>query len=118
MGRLVEDDIEQWALEQLQGLGYRWVHGPEIEPKAGAPLRAYTDVLIASEVKAAIARLNPTLNEAQCEEVYRTLVNINHGSLIHDNRQWHQYLTQASTLKYSKAANAKAIWRVCWILMR
>ncbi len=107
MSKLVEDDIEQWALEQLQGLGYRWVHGPEIEPKAGVPLRAYIDVLIASEVKAAIARLNPVLNEAQCEEVYRTLVNINHGSLIHDNRQWHQYLTQGINIEVQQDGERK-----------
>lgn len=107
MSKLVEDDIEQWALEQLQGLGYRLVHGPEIEPKAGAPLRAYANVLITVEVKAAIARLNPTLNEAQCEEVYRTLVNINHGSLIHDNRQWHQYLTQGINIEVQQDGERK-----------
>ena len=46
MSKLVEDDIEQWAIEKLQGLGYRFVHGPDIEPKSGEALRAYTDVLI------------------------------------------------------------------------
>ena len=107
MSKLVEDDIEQWALAQLQDLGYRVVHGPDVEPKADAPLRAYTDVLMASEVKAAIARLNPVLNEAQCIEVYRTLANINQGSLIHDNRLWHQYLTQGINIEVQQEGARK-----------
>ena len=65
MSKLVEGDIEQWTIEQLHGLGYRFVHGPDIEPKSGEALRAYTDVLIASEVKTAIARLNPVLYETE-----------------------------------------------------
>ena len=107
MVKLVEDDIEQWAIEQLQDLGYRFVHGPDIEPKAAEPLRAYTDMLIASEVKAAIARLNPLLNEAQCDEVYRTLVSINHGSLIHNNRQLHQYLSAGINIEVQQQGERK-----------
>ena len=107
MSKLVEDDIEQWAIEQLQGLGYRFVHGPDIEPKSGEALRAYTDVLIASEVKAAIARLNPELNGSQCEEVFRTLQNINHGSLIRDNREWHKYLTQGINIEIQQNGQSK-----------
>ena len=107
MSKLVEDDIEQWAIEQLQGLGYRFVHGPDIEPKSGEALRAYTDVLIASEVKAAIARLNPELNQSQCEEVFKTLQNINHGSLIRDNREWHKYLTQGINIEIQQNGQSK-----------
>ena len=107
MSKLVEGDIEQWAIEQLQGLGYRFVHGPDIEPKSGEALRAYTDVLIASEVKTAIARLNPELNGSQCEEVFRTLQNINHGSLIRDNREWHKYLTQGINIEIQQNGQSK-----------
>lgn len=41
------------------------------------------------------------------EEVYRTLVNINHGSLIHDNRQWHQYLTQGINIEVQQDGERK-----------
>ena len=57
-----EDDLEQWALGELQGLGFTYVHGSALSPEADNPVReSFRDVLLLDRLEAAIRRLNPHL---------------------------------------------------------
>ena len=40
MTKMTESDIELMAIEQLEGMGYTYVYGPEIESKGSNPLRS------------------------------------------------------------------------------
>ncbi len=44
--KMTESDIELMAIEQLEGLGYTYVYGPEIESKGINPLRSYKQVIL------------------------------------------------------------------------
>lgn len=46
MAKMTESDIEVMAIEHLQGLGYEYVYGPDIEPSGINPLRSYQQVIL------------------------------------------------------------------------
>ena len=54
MTKMIESDIEQMVIEQIQGLGYTYVYGPDIEPKSSQPLRSYKQVILESKVLEAL----------------------------------------------------------------
>ena len=56
---MTESDIELMAIEQLEGMGYTYVYGPEIESKGSNPLRSYKQVILEAKVLEALQRLNP-----------------------------------------------------------
>ena len=57
-----EDDLEHWALEELQGLGFAYLHGSALSPEAEPPARdSFRDVLLLGRLDDAIRRLNPHL---------------------------------------------------------
>ncbi|OYQ85897.1 DEAD/DEAH box helicase [Wohlfahrtiimonas chitiniclastica] len=109
MTKIYEDDIEQMAVEELEKLGFEFIHGPDIEPKGSNPLRTYQDVLINEHVMDAIARLNPTLTEAQCAEVFRAITQIYSTSLISDNKTFHRLLTEGINLEVHQNGETKGL---------
>ncbi|MFD1807961.1 type I restriction endonuclease [Gemmobacter lanyuensis] len=67
-----EDDLEQWALGELQDLGFQYLHGSALSPEADDPVRdSFHDVLILGRLDAAIRRLNPHLPD----DAVRTALN-------------------------------------------
>lgn len=76
MTKMTESDIELMAIEQLEGLGYTYVYGPEIESKGTNPLRSYKQVILEDKVLDALQRLNPHLSQDKCTEALKQVTNI------------------------------------------
>jgi len=74
---MTESDIELMAIEQLEGMGYTYVYGPEIESKGSNPLRSYKQVILEAKVLEALQRLNPHLNEEKCIEALKQVTTCN-----------------------------------------
>ncbi len=95
MSRIAESDVEEAALHWLAEMGYTPVHGPSIAPEGATPERAsYGDVLLIGRVKAAIARLNPTLSAEAQAEVLAKLLHTETHALIEENRRLHRYFVE------------------------
>lgn len=109
MVSMIENDIEQLAIEQLQAQGYTFIHGPDIEPRSNHPLRQYRDVFIPEQVRNAIAHLNPSLSTEQCQEVYRKVNTIYSTSLINDNEAFHRLLTEGVNLEVTHHGETQGI---------
>ena len=57
---ITESEVEEAALEILEGLGYEIVHGPDIAPDgANLERQSYADVLLLDRLRRAIDQLNP-----------------------------------------------------------
>ncbi len=65
MTKMTESDIELMAIEQLEGMGYTYVYGPDIESKGSNPLRSYKQVILEAKVLEALQRLILHLSEEQ-----------------------------------------------------
>ena len=102
MAWMIENDIEQLAIERLQTLGYQYVYGPDIEPKSAHPLRAYTEVLLNDKVAEAIERINPKLTAEQCADAMRELKKVFSTDLIHSNKELHKLLVDGINIETLK----------------
>ena len=86
---MTESDIELMAIEQLEGLGYTYVYGPEIESKGSDPLRSYEQVILEAKVLKALKHLNPHLSEDKCVEALKQVTNIQSPDLLSNNQAFH-----------------------------
>lgn len=115
MTRLFEDDIEQYAIEELQALGYHYIHGPDIAPDGEFPEReSYGDVLLSERLKKAIDKLNPNIPEDARLDALRQVQRINSPDLLTNNEQFHVMLTDGIKVSYQKDGTTRGdiVWLV------
>ena len=92
---LAESHVEEAALAWLQELGYGVANGITIGPDGYKPERDnYGEVLLLDRVKAAIAKLNPSLTDETRAEVLAKLQQAETPSLVEENRRLHRYLVE------------------------
>ncbi|SCC78470.1 type I restriction endonuclease subunit R [Saliniramus fredricksonii] len=91
MAFATEDDLEQWALAELQGLGFTYSHGSELSPETDNPARqSYHDTILLPRLDAAIRRLNPSLPPEAVQTVLNRVRDTEFaGDLISENRRLH-----------------------------
>jgi type I restriction enzyme R subunit len=99
-GGFTESELEEAALEWLDGVGYAVAHGAEIAPGEAKPERDdYHEVLLARRLREALERLNPDLPPYLLEEAFRKLTRTESPSLIQNNRALHRMLTEGVTVE-------------------
>jgi type I restriction enzyme R subunit len=95
MPPVAESHVEIAALAWLAELGFATIAGPEIGPDGTQPERAsYGDVALVGRLRAAIARLNPSLSEDVRAAALAKLLQAVTPSLIDENRRLHLYLVE------------------------
>jgi len=100
---IAESHVEEAALAWLAELGYGTANGLEIGPDGSKPERgAYHDVVLAGRLRAAIARLNPTLAREVREEAFRKLLQTETPVLVEENRRLHRHLIEGVPLEVSR----------------
>ncbi|MDE2850548.1 MAG: type I restriction endonuclease subunit R [Acidobacteriota bacterium] len=96
-----ESEVEDAALEWLQGLGWQVAHGPNIAPAAGSSERAdYGAVVLERRLRDALDRLNPDLPAEALEDAFRKLTGPEGSSLEARNRAFHRMLVAGVTVEY------------------
>ena len=105
-----EDDLEQWALEELQGMGFDYVHGSALSPETDDPVReSFREVLLLPRMEDALRRLNPDLPD----EAIRTALNKVRdtefaGDLISENRRIHEVLIAGVPVSWFEGGTEKS----------
>ena len=99
-----ESHVEEAALAWLSELGYVTANGLDIGPDGDKPERAsYGDVLLVERLRAAIAKLNPTLNAETRAEVLAKLTQTVTPSLVEENRRLHRYMIEGVPVEVRRA---------------
>ena len=76
MTTLTEADVEAAALEWLAAIGWQVAHGPDIAPDTpGAERADYGQVVLERRLRAALARLNPSLPAAALDDALHKLTH-------------------------------------------
>ncbi len=103
MTKITENDIELWAIEELESLGWEYMQGGVIAPDGEAPERnAYSDVILKSRLQQAIARNNPHIPlEAQMEAI-KVIERIASPELMVNNQLFHELLSEGVPVEYRK----------------
>jgi type I restriction enzyme R subunit len=106
MNGISEDAVEQAMLEWLAGLGWNTAHGPDISPPdaktPGTERACYRDVVLASRLRDAIARLNPHIPSGARDDALRRILNPNVPGLVNANRQVHRWLVDGVPVEFQK----------------
>ncbi|MBC7365224.1 MAG: HsdR family type I site-specific deoxyribonuclease [Undibacterium sp.] len=90
---LNESIVEEAALEWFEQLGYTIGHGPHLAPGESAAERdSFGEVVLVGRLRAAIARLNPSIPADAQEEAFRKVLRVGTPSLTQTNRAFHKML--------------------------
>lgn len=108
--KITENDIELWAIEELESLGWKYIHGSLIAPdlpagKAGGkqPERnTFSDVILRGRLQDAIARNNPHIPDEAQQEALKVIERIASPELMVNNQEFHALLTEGVPVEYRK----------------
>jgi type I restriction enzyme R subunit len=115
---LAESVVEEATLDWFKELGYSVLFGPDIAPDEPAAERAtFGDVVLVERLRAALARVNPTIPADALEEVVRKVVNAGHASpsLFENNRRFHRLLVEGADVEYS-ARDGRIVHDKAWLV--
>ncbi|OIJ22022.1 DEAD/DEAH box helicase [Anaerobacillus alkalidiazotrophicus] len=80
--------VENRLIEQLQGMGYEYLHGPSLDSER----ETANDVILRGRLSNAIKRLNPWISEENSRKVMRSILHIEATSLMEANEKFHDML--------------------------
>ncbi|MCH8537634.1 MAG: HsdR family type I site-specific deoxyribonuclease, partial [Alkalimonas sp.] len=100
---MTEDQLEQEVLEWLSEVGYTPVNGYDIAPDGPAAERGdYMQPMLLERLKAAIARLNPTIPLVAQDDALVQLKELGIPALLSANRRFHNLLLSGVPVQYQK----------------
>ncbi len=115
MSKLTESAIETFAIEQLELLGYSYVHAPDIAPDGERSERAsYDDVLLTDRLERALKRVNPGMPAAVLRSALKEVERIHSPELLTNNETFHRLLTEGVNVSYQHngAERGALVWLV------
>ncbi|RCV65959.1 type I restriction enzyme, R subunit [Methanophagales archaeon] len=105
---ITESHIEEAALEILDGLGYKILHGPDISPDGENPERnSYETVVLVERLKEAIDKLNPTVPAEAKEQAVKQILRTESPKLEDNNKNFHNYLVNGVDVEYRHEGRIK-----------
>ncbi len=105
-GAILEDHLEQAALQWLSALGWQVAHGPDISPPdgktPGTERATYRQVILTARLRQAIRRLNPHVPAGAQDGALRQVLNLSIPGLLAANRQFNRWLVEGVPVEYQK----------------
>lgn len=115
MGKITENEIELFAIEELEKLGFQYLYGPEIAPDGEQPERSsFEEVLLTSRLESAVDKLNSRIPPAARADALRQFIQLSSPKLITNNEDFHRMLTEGITVNYQKdgAKRGGLVWLI------
>jgi type I restriction enzyme R subunit len=115
MTRITENTIEEFAIKQLERLGYEYIYAPDIAPDTDRAERtSYEDVLLTERLQSAICRINPHIPYDSQEDALKEIQRINSPELLNNNEAFHRMLTEGIKVSYQKEGNQRGdlVWLI------
>lgn len=107
---LNEDLIEMAFIDQLTGLGFEFLHGPEIAPDSDNPQRKNFDsVVLENELLKSIEILNPGVPESALHEAYQKVLSLGTEDIMENNERFHTYLANGVPVEFAKDGASKGV---------
>lgn len=113
--KITESEIEQFAVDLLEGQGFTYIYGPDIAPDSETPARrSFEDVFLLEKLRAAVARINPDIPTEAREDAIKQLQRISSPELIANNETFHRMLTEGITVTYQKGGDNRGdlVWLI------
>lgn len=95
MTKITENEIELFAIELLEKLGFEYIYAPNICPDSDTPMReSYSDVILKEKLQRSLEVINPSLNVDTINDAIKQLERLKTTELLNDNELFHQMLTE------------------------
>jgi len=91
--------VELPALEQLQRLGWGYIHGSELAPDASEQRQYYREVVLEKRLTQAVKRINPWINDENLRKVIREITHPQVATLIEANQLIWETLIQYQSVE-------------------
>lgn len=103
MTKITEDNIEYFAIEQLQVLGWVYIHGSIISPDGEKPEReSYEQIILVDRLRKAVSKINPHIPQEAQEQAIQKVLRIYSPDLLHNNETFHQLLVEKIKIPYQQ----------------
>lgn len=101
MKPVTESNIETFAIELLQNIGWEYLPGLAIAPGAEMEEReSFEQVLLVNRLRKAISRVNPLIPADAQEQAVQKILRIYSPDLLHNNEAFHQLLVEKIKIPY------------------
>lgn len=87
MTKITENEIELYAIELFEQLGYAYMYAPDLE-------RNYEEVLLKERLLGALEKINPSLHVSALQDAIKQLERIKSSELLRDNETFHKLLVE------------------------
>lgn len=95
MTKLTESNIEEFAVELFEQLGYKYFYGPDIAPKGEMMLReSLEEVVLKDALRSAVYRINGELPKEVCDEAVNQVLRIASPDVLANNEVFHRMMTE------------------------
>ncbi|MBU0561846.1 MAG: DEAD/DEAH box helicase, partial [Bacteroidetes bacterium] len=120
MKKIIESEIERFAIDQLEHQGYQYIYAPDIAPDASTSSaskperKTFEDVLLIERLHEAVGRINPRVRAEAREEAVKQIQRINSPELIANNEAFHRMLTEGIKVIYQKEGKSRGdlVWLI------
>ncbi|MBP1593230.1 MAG: box helicase [Bacteroidetes bacterium] len=103
MKPITEDKIETFAIEELQSIGWEYVHGLAIAPRAEQAEREnFEQIILIDRLRKSVAILNPDIPQDAQEQAIQKVLRIYSPELLHNNETFHQLLVEKVKIPYQQ----------------
>src|SRR4030067_498443 len=103
MTKLTESDIELFTIEELERLGYKFLHGPDISCDGlFSERQSYSDIILTGRLRTAIHKLNPDIPTDAQEQAVQKVLRIYSPDVLHNNETFHQFLIEKIKIPYQQ----------------
>lgn len=103
MKLITESNIELFAIETLEALGWDYIHGLKIAPGAETAEReSFEQIILTGRLQKQLALINPDIPEAACEQAIQKVLRLYSPDLISNNEEVHQFLVEKIKIPYQQ----------------
>lgn len=103
MKPITEDKIEHLTIEQLQALGWEYIHGAVVSPEGEKPEReSYEQVVLTDRLRKAVSVINPHIPQEAQEQAVQKVLRIYSPDLLHNNETFHELLVEKVKIPYQQ----------------
>ncbi|MBK7467452.1 MAG: type I restriction endonuclease subunit R [Saprospiraceae bacterium] len=100
---MTEDKIETFAIEVLQSMGWKYVHGLAIAPGAEQTEREnFEQIILVDRLRKSVSVFNPTIPHDAQEQAIQKVLRIYSPELLHNNETFHQFIVEKVKIPYQQ----------------
>jgi type I restriction enzyme R subunit len=108
VNKITENEIELFAIELLEKLGFEYIYAPDCAPDSDNPMRdSFEEVILKDKLTSSLQTINPTLDYDLIEDAIKQLQRLSSPDLLTDNETFHKLLTEGVNVEFTENGNRR-----------